>query len=595
MRYYWLFVLVAEPLTSLATSLASLWDHKRVKHTWDVVPENWESLGPPLAGTTIDLCIALKPHRKNALIDALYEVSTPNRSRHYSREPLLLCRYGAHLSQDQVAELVAPHPDTLELVNSWLEYHSVPSSSISTTHGGSWLTVTGVPVSQANGLLGASYQLFRHAETNDTILRTIGYALPVVLQAHVQTVAPTTYFGSPQKAPHMRPDGAAALGEESVTVLSSRDNYKVTPSFLRSLYKSENFYPKATDRNKLGIAGYSGQYPSPTDLKLFTEYFLTDATNPTYTVEQVNGGGYDPRNPGTEGNINVQYTLGMVYPTPLIYYSTGGEPPFTPDSSTPINTNEPYLEWLNHVLKLQDIPQTISTSYGENEQSVPLDYAKSVCDLFAQLGARGVSILFASGNSGVGRGDCVVNDGSGRVQFLPIFPASCPFVTSVGGTQGFEPEEAADLSSGGFSNYFQAEEYQQEAVSIFLQNLGSKYHGLYNASMSRGFPDIAAQANRFRICFNGRRGLIGGTSCATPVVAGIISLLNGFLISRGKAPLGFLNPWLYSDARAGLNDITSGSNPGCGTDGFSAGVGWDPVTGLGTPNFEKLQKIIDKD
>ena len=60
-------------------------------------------------------------------------------------------------------------------------------------------------------------------------------------------------------------------------------------------------------------------------------------------------------------------------------------------------------------------------------------------------------------------------------------------------------------------------------------------------------------------------------------VAGIISLLNDYLLSVDRKPLGFLNPWLYSYGRSGLNDITSGSNPGCGTEGFSAIVGWDPV------------------
>lgn len=50
-----------------------------------------------------------------------------------------------------------------------------------------------------------------------------------------------------------------------------------------------------------------------------------------------------------------------------------------------------------------------------------------------------------------------------------------------------------------------------------------------------------------------------------------------YRISEGKAPLGFLNPMLYSSGVAGLNDITSGSNPGCGTAGFTATAGWDPV------------------
>jgi hypothetical protein len=60
-------------------------------------------------------------------------------------------------------------------------------------------------------------------------------------------------------------------------------------------------------------------------------------------------------------------------------------------------------------------------------------------------------------------------------------------------------------------------------------------------------------------------------------VAGIISLLNDCLLWRGEKPLGFANPWLYGLAVVGMNDITLGSNPGCGTEGFSAIAGWDPV------------------
>lgn len=168
-------------------SLAPNWDDTYVKHTWNAVPTNWESVGPPPAGTTLDLRIALNPHRENALIEALYEVSDPTHPK-----------YGSHLSKEQVAELVAPHPDALALARSWLEHHGVPhAATTTTTHGGAWLTVIGVPVSRANALLGASYQLYRHAETRETVLRTPSYALPAALLAHVQTVAPTTYFGPP--------------------------------------------------------------------------------------------------------------------------------------------------------------------------------------------------------------------------------------------------------------------------------------------------------------------------------------------------------------------------------------------------------------
>ena len=89
-----------------------------------------------------------------------------------------------------------------------------------------------MPVSLANELLGASYQLYRNVTTNDTILRTIGYALPAVLQAQVQTVAPTTYFGSPRTLRKtLRMSRGAAAAEEPEMVLPSRDAH-VTPPYL---------------------------------------------------------------------------------------------------------------------------------------------------------------------------------------------------------------------------------------------------------------------------------------------------------------------------------------------------------------------------
>ncbi|KAH9027337.1 peptidase S8/S53 domain-containing protein [Lactarius pseudohatsudake] len=112
------------------------------------------------------------------------------------------------------------------------------------------------------------------------------------------------------------------------------------------------------------------------------------------------------------------------------------------------------------------------------------------------------------------------------------------------------------------------------------------------AATSRGIPDISAQALRFPVIFKGERRVAFGTSGSTPIVAGIISLHNDYLISQGEVTLGFLNPWLYGTGMSGLTDITSGSNPGCNTNGFSAIEGWDPVTGLGTPDFQRLLPVL---
>ncbi len=339
----------------------------------------------------------------------------------YPRVTLRLCRYGAHLTKEQVADLVAPDPDALELVNSWLGHHGVSSSMTSMTHGGSWLTVNGVPVSQANDLLSASYQLYRHSATNVTVLRTISYGLPAELHAHVQTISPTTYFGPPAhtlgQTPRMHSGEVAEMRDKDasgkvVTMLSSRDN-SVTPTFLRKLYEMEGYVPAAPGQNALGIAGFNREYPNPDDLRIFMSRFHTDGVDATYGVNRVSGGVYDPSNPGLEANHNIQYTAALTYPTSLTFYSTRGTH----------NEDDPFLNWINYLLKQPSIPLTVSASYGVDEDAVPPDTALSVCRLFLQLAGRGVSALVPSGDDGVGKGDC--KDTSGNVRFRPFFPASC--------------------------------------------------------------------------------------------------------------------------------------------------------------------------
>ncbi|KAF8268691.1 peptidase S8/S53 domain-containing protein [Lactarius quietus] len=532
-----LFALAAALLGGVATPLFPNWNNLHTKHKWNAVPGKWDSIGRPPMGTTIDLRIALKPQNENALLDALYE--------------------------EQVAELVAPHPDDLNLVESWLEYHGVSLSNVSRSHGGGWLTVAGVPVSKANDLLGASYHLFRHAETKETIIRTLSYALPSALHRHVQTVAPTTYFGSPGTL-QQTPRRSRAIATRAI---SGRDQSAIpSPAFLRSLYKSEGYVPSATDKNVLGITGF-WQYASYDDLKKFMDKFRFDGSDATFSVVEIDSSGYNPNMPGHEANVDMQYAQAIAYPTPHVFYSIGGvHPPFIPDSHQPESNNEPWLDWLGHMIDLPDLPQTISTSYAATSRP---------------------SRLTTRGDSGVGAGDCKKNDGSGVVEFQPVFPPTCPYVTSVGGTKGM-PEAAAEISSGGFSNIFKRPPYQDYAVGNFFHQLGDQYSGLYNAS-SRGFPDVSSQAS----VSNGMaRAVQHLYAIPSPVVAGLISLLNDYRLSKNMPPLGFLNPRIYGDARLSFNDITSGSNPGCGTEGFSAVPGWDPVTGLGTLDFTKLLGIL---
>ncbi|KAH9163317.1 peptidase S8/S53 domain-containing protein [Lactarius sanguifluus] len=326
--------------------------------------------------------------------------------------------------------------------------------------------VVGVPVPQANVILGASYQLYQRVEVNDAVLRTLSYSLPDALHGHIQTVVPTMFFGSPRtqwKIPRIHPCGVAAA---------------------RTKAGSEEL---VTAR--------------PQDLRAFMTEYLTDGEDATFTVTQVNGGEYNPNRPGFEANPGLQYAEALTYPTRNIFYSSGGR----------LNrATDPYLNWLAYPLNLETIPRTISTTYGGPEY-------KLICEQFLKLGLRRVGVI-SGGDWDVGQGDCLVQSSNGQVgvQFLSEFPVSCPWVTGVGGTTNDGPEIAAILSRGGFSNYFLRPYYQDIAVPLFLQDVGDIYGGLLN-SYGCCIPDIAAQALNFEIVIDREFKEVDGTSGPAPV------------------------------------------------------------------------------
>ena len=242
---------------------------------------------------------------------------------------------------------------------------------------------------------------------------------------------------------------------------------------------------------------------------------------------------------------------------------------------------EPFLLWIQAVANSSTMPNVISVSYGDDEDTLSAVYMQRINQEFQKLGVRGVSILFASGDDGAG---------CHKQVFRPNFPATSPYVTSVGGTSMSEEKEiGVSFSSGGFSNVFATASYQATDVKHYLatsQHLPEER--LFNKS-GRGYPDVSALAVSFEVVSNGFTVPASGTSCASPTFAGVVSLVNDQLINAHSKPaLGFLNPFLYSRGFAGLTDIEHGCNEGCSGSGFCAQVGWDPITGLGTPTYEKL-------
>lgn len=188
------------------------------------------------------------------------------------------------------------------------------------------------------------------------------------------------------------------------------------------------------------------------------------------------------------------------------------------------------------------------------------------------------------------------------MEFEPLFPPSCPYVTGVGGTQNVNPEITWTGSGAGFSKYFDRPDWQVDAVSEYLKTVSPEafaYYGPYNNNWTgRAIPDIAAHSldPYYSITYHGQVVQIGGTSGASPVWAGIVGLLNDARFRAGKSSLGWINPLLYTLGPQGLVDIVEGYIDGC-TDNvpgarYNATVGWDPATGYGIPDFQRLKDLV---
>jgi tripeptidyl-peptidase-1 len=235
----------------------------------------------------------------------------------------------------------------------------------------------------------------------------------------------------------------------------------------------------------------------------------------------------------------------------------------------------------------ENLPYVVSMSYSDNEDTVPSDFLQLSDIGFMALGSRGVTVLGSSGDGGVSGSQ----SGSCKT-FVPTWPASSIYITSVGATQG-SPEVAAGFSTGGFSNVYPIPPYQTAAVSHYFsvaKNLPPA--NVYNHT-GAGIPDVSAFGVNFEIVCSGSTFAVDGTSCSCPTFAGIVSLLNDARLVAGKKSLGYLNQFLYSSATSAvMTDVTQGNNPGCSSNGFYASPEWDPITGLGTPVYTKLLALV---
>ncbi|KAJ7452724.1 family S53 protease [Mycena galericulata] len=448
------------------------------------LPSGFVHSGPVAPAQEITLRIALVQSDIAGLQATTYAVSDPSNAL-----------YGQHLSTEEMAEYVRPTAEVLAAVLEWLSENGVSAKSVSPA--GDLLQIT-LSVSKADALLATQFSAFTHTATGKTSIRTLAYSVPVALQQHIQFVHPTIAFIPPLSGV----PGVTAINHKGTSLSNTAEAVPtscaeiVNPACLEAFYGFPTVNATNSASNIIGVSGYLNQWANSADLQSFLSALRPGLAGATFVLQTVDGGQNDQtlNRAGIEANLDTEYTVGMAPGVPVTFISVGYE--FQDDV-------DGFVDIVNAILAEPPArrPTVLTTSYGFNERDLPLSIAVELCNAYMQLGAVGISVLFASGDSGVGGTQSEM-----CTAFVPTAPGGCPFITSVGGSTGLPPQIAAPLSGGGFSNYFPTPKYQAGDVAAYLASIGDQYSGLYNAS-GRGFPDVAAQAENVEIAWMMHRAL----------------------------------------------------------------------------------------
>lgn len=315
---------------------------------------------------------------------------------------------------------------------------------------------------------------------------------------------------------------------------------------------------------KVGIIELSGGYV----LSDVTTYFSQLGLIQTPNIVDVSVGGVtnDP-NDGSGANIEVILDIEIVAAvvpaaTINVYFSANS-----------------YSGFYNGIKQaIDDNCNVISISWGLAESYWPTSALSAYDSLFQTAVAKGITICVASGDNG---------SKDGTASNTVDFPSSSPNVLGCGGTRLVANSDKTVISSevvwnnnsvssatgGGISAYFPRPSYQN-SVS-------------YLSNKKRGVPDICgvADPNTGYLIYSQSEGgfiVVGGTSAVAPLWAGLYARLNQSLAGH----VGFLNTNLYPHPTV-CRDVVSGNNGG-----YSASLGWDACTGLGSPNGSALLTLL---
>uniref|UniRef100_A0A672IGL7 Tripeptidyl-peptidase 1 n=1 Tax=Salarias fasciatus TaxID=181472 RepID=A0A672IGL7_SALFA len=507
------------------------------------IPEDWTDVGRLDPSEELQLTFALKQQNVALLEETLRLVSDPDSPQ-----------YGKHLSLQEVASLVRPSELTQKAVRGWLQSHGITRSRLTRFHPSS------------------------------PVLPPLAVRSPSPLNAD-PSVSP------PVGGLHRLPPRGRDAGGSRRRSLAAGLHLGVTPAILRERYNMTEADVGSAQNNSQAVAQFLEQYYHPADLAEFMGMFGRGFQHQSQVARVVGTQGAGKA--GLEASLDVEYIMSTGANISTWFFTNPGRH----------ESQEPFLQWMVLLSNMSDLPWVHTVSYGDDEDSLSAAYMARINAEFMKAGVRGISLLFASGDSGAG---CKHQD-KGQNCFRPSFPASSPYVTTVGGTSFKNPfkmsYEVTDyISGGGFSNVFEMPEYQVSAVKAYLKSVTESLppQSYFNTS-GRAYPDMAALSDNYWVVSN-RVPIpwVSGTSASTPVVGGMLSLINDQRLLQGLPPLGFLNPRLYRLQGQALFDVTEGCHLSCLDEqvqgkGFCAARSWDPVTGWGTPDYPALLAALRSD
>jgi len=535
-----------------------------------VVPAEWAKVRDASETDIHSVLFSMKhiPAKAAELERIFWEVSDPKHAN-----------YGKYVSFEKLTDLLGAPSEAITRVTAFIRASGIPTSAITLGAHRDVVKVT-ASGSALSALLNTHFAVFKHITRGDEVIRSLGrYYLPSEIAevvALVENVIRFPAWGSPVKVEAQIsgnwPDYCGASCHGEITPKIIQQQYSVTPN------------TPVNVKNSMAVAEFQGQHYSYTDIDAFT----TACALPQCRLRDVYGGNKPQlcdAGACVEALLDIEYIWGVAGPIPLADYWL---------------STYCLLDWINGVLADTTPSLVHSVSYGNDEvQQTSTSYMLQCNTQFQAAGAKGLTIMFASGDQGVwgrtGRG----------TTFHPDFPAGSPYITAVGGSDLTSnaappaPQTCCTDSGGGFSNTFARPSYQNAAVTAYLSNPSANLppSSYYNAS-SRAYPDISAifgLAIPYCIHSGGKFEGVAGTSASCPVVAAVIANLNNVQLNAGKAQLGFINPWLYStlaSSPSAFTDVVGGTNNQGAGYGFTATTGWDPCTGVGTPVYTNMVKAL---